>query len=318
MDALRDLQLFTCVADGHSFSDAARKFGMSPASVSQAIAKLERELDTRLFFRSTRQISLTEEGRLFLAKSKEGLAKLDEAVDLLQEARKEAHGLVRITTSYFAFDENTLMPLLGEFSRRYPKVDLELHFENQPIDIVREGYDLSIRPYQSRSATSVSRRIAHFPLILVASPDYLARKGVPACVDDLAAHDWIHNLPPWSPMAKRELEVHQAGGGSQKLGAPERSRLMLTGHGYVAAASVLAGMGVAVLSSRIAVPYLRAGTMKVVLPDVRLSRDAEVYLEYPHRQFMARKVRVLLDFLFEQIPAQMRFADGADEWSRYV
>ncbi len=175
---VRAILSFVQAADAGSFAAAGRVLGITSAAVSKNVAGLEKALGVRLMNRTTRTLNLTEEGRAFLRQARVALDALDAAIDTIAAQRVVPSGRVRISTSW-AFGREQLMPALPGLLSRYPALSVEVDFDDRIVDLVRDGYDLAIRGGSIPDSALVSRPIFRLNLVLVASPDYLARHGVP-------------------------------------------------------------------------------------------------------------------------------------------
>lgn len=307
MDVLRNLQLFVQVANHKSFSAAAKHFGLTPSAVSQRIALLEKKLETRLFFRTTRQIRLTTEGKMLFAKAQHALDTVTEATDMLKDSRLEPTGVIRIHTLVH-FGRENLIPMLAEFLEKHPKVTVEVTFGDPTVDPGEEGFDIYVTGVTSRRANYVSKRLCRLPVILVASPAYLARSGVPKSLSDLACHNWIRINLPHASVLPIELIATGVKTGRRGDKLPKRfvlhdypNRCAVVGHVDAAINAALSGMGITAMTTPTALPFLRAGSLRVVMPQYRLNTYLDVLVEYPHRQYTPRKVRALIDFLVDKV-----------------
>ena len=169
---VRAILSFVEAVDGGSFAAASRALGISAAAVSKNVAGLEQALGVRLMNRTTRTLSLTDEGTLFLKQARIALEALDAAVDVLAEQRVETSGHVRISSSA-AFGRDHLLPVLPGLQTRYPALSVEVDFDDQVIDLVRDGYDLALRGGHIADSALVARPVCQLNMVLVASPDYL-------------------------------------------------------------------------------------------------------------------------------------------------
>lgn len=307
MAVLRNLQLFVQVANHKSFSGAAKHSGLTPSAVSQRIAALEKELETRLFFRTTRQIQLTAEGELLFAKAQHALDTITEATDILKDSRVEPTGSIRIHTMVH-FGRENLIPMLAEFLENHPKVSLEITFSDPSVDPGEEGFDVYVTGLTPRRANYVSKRLCRLPVILVASPSYLARSGVPKSLSDLARHTWIRISPPHTSVLPIELvatntKVGRGGGMSPKRIVLKdlHSRCAVVGHVDAAINAALSGIGITAMTTATALPLLQSGSLRAVMPQYRHNTYLDVFVEFPHRQYTPRKVRALIDFLVEKV-----------------
>lgn len=307
MDELRTLTTFAQVSQHGSFTEAARHLGMTTAAVSKIIMRLERHLDTRLFKRTTRQLSLTSEGRLFLDKVKAALAQLNQGMDMLREGRHEPAGLVRVLTNA-AFGKDHLLPRMAAFLERYPKVDLDIRFDDSQLDLIKEGYDMAIQVRDATEKSYISRRLCDLPLVLVASPAYLARRGIPRSVEDLRRHECITVRLTSGQNAAWEFRRLAPTGrrGTTKMERDHyqpKGRLIVVGQYDAVLDAALAGLGPTVVFAHSVLRYLRSGELKVLLPDYRIkgggTENTQIYLCYPHREYLPFNVRVLVEYLVE-------------------
>ena len=187
---VRAILSFVEAADLNSFSDAARKLGISPAAVSKNIAGLEQVLGVRLMNRTTRKINLTEDGEAFLVQARIALQALENAVDGIVARKMEMSGHVKISTST-SFGKDHLLPALPELMARYPHLSIEADFDDRVIDLVRDGYDIAIRGGRIVDSSLITRPVCRLHTVLVAAPAYLAQYGVPKSPDDLKQHRLI-------------------------------------------------------------------------------------------------------------------------------
>ena len=187
MDKFQEMSSFVAVAETGSFVAAADATGLSKAAVSRHVAELEERLGVRLMQRTTRRLSLTDEGQRFLARCKDLLAAMDEAESELSSRTGSPSGLVRVNAP-LTFGTIHLAPLWGRFMARYPQVTLDVTLGDRMVDLVEEGFDLAIRITNLPSSALVSRQLATTRMVLCASPNYLAENGTPTQPADLVAH----------------------------------------------------------------------------------------------------------------------------------
>ncbi|MDB6143581.1 MAG: LysR family transcriptional regulator [Pseudomonas sp.] len=187
---LGSIELFCMAAEHASFTAAANSAGVTPAAVSRSISRLEERLGVRLFVRTTRHIQLTNSGREYYEECRLALSQLIEAERRVTGQQLEPSGVLRISmpTTYGHY---RILPLLPKYRSRYPEVKVEIHLSNRNIDFVEEGYDLAIRGRSQHDSNLIARRLEDAPLVVVASPDYLKRAGVPQTLEDLEQHDCI-------------------------------------------------------------------------------------------------------------------------------
>lgn len=193
IDKLRGIAIFAAVVDQGSFRAAAHHLGLAPSRVSEVVSALEKDLGVTLLYRSTRQLSLTTEGRQLHGKAQAMLHAAEEGLDAISPLSKEPSGALRITAPAFV-TQTEVMEVFARFSRSYPKVKLEFHFSDRPSEMIKDGFDLAIRAGWLQDSELMSRTIGQAERFLVASPDYVAAMPPPHDPSDLEAWDWIRFL----------------------------------------------------------------------------------------------------------------------------
>lgn len=291
---VRAILSFVQAVNAGSFAAAGRELGISSAAVSKNVAGLEKALGVRLMNRTTRTLSLTDEGATFFKQARVALEALESAGDSLAERRAEASGHVRISTSA-AFGRDQLIPVLPALQARYPGLVIEVDFDDRVIDLVGDGYDLAIRGGHIADSALVSRPVCRLNLLLVAAPEYLAHKGVPRSPEDLLQHRLISRrflggrVSPWN--------FRTADGSISTLNL-ESATLTLSAPEALAQAASL-GLGITQVGVHHAWPYLKAGKLKPILLDIHDSGNYEMVIQYPHRALIAPRVRVTIDHLLD-------------------
>jgi Transcriptional regulator len=291
---VRAILSFVESADAGSFSVAARKLGISPAAVSKNISSLEQVLGVRLMNRTTRKISLTDEGATFLSQSRIALEALENAVDSIVAGKMETSGHVRISTSA-AFGREQLLPALPGLMTRYPGLSVEADFDDRVIDLIRDGYDIAIRGGRIMDSTLITRPVCRLNTVLVASPEYLSQYGVPQTYEDLKNHRLIARrflggrISPWG---FNRLD------GSHFVLDPESAVLTLSAPEALAQAAS-SGLGITQVGVHHAYKYLEAGALKVVLLGQHDPGQYEMVIQYPHRSLIAPRVKVTVDYLLK-------------------
>ncbi len=291
MDRFLEMQTFCAVVDAGSFVKAADDLGFSRAAVSRYVAELETRLGVRLLHRTTRRLSLTEEGTVFHARCRELLSGVEEAEAELSSRRGAARGLLRVNAPV-SFGILHLAPLWKIFHDQYPQVQLDITLVDRVVDLVDEGYDLAIRIAPLPSSSLISKRFASTRILLCASPQYLQAHGVPEQPSDLAEHAVIA-YSYWS-----------TGDGWQFDGPNGRVSVnikpwMHTNNGDTCRAAALAHQGVILQPSFIVGEDLATGRLVELMPEFR-SLELGIYAMYPTRKHVALKVRALIDFLTKQ------------------
>jgi DNA-binding transcriptional LysR family regulator len=298
MDRFLEMQTFNAVVDAGSFVKAADALDISKAAVSRYVADLETRLGVRLLQRTTRRLSLTEEGQVFYARSKELLAGVDEAEAEITSRTGAASGLLRVNAPV-TFGIRHLAPLWGMFLTRYPNVSLDVTLADRVVDLVEEGYDVAIRIATLPSSTLISKRLASTRMVLCASPDYLKVHGVPSHPAELAVHTVI-SYRYWSTKDEWHFD------GPQGLVSVKTRPCMHTNSGDTCRAAALAHQGIILQPTFLVGDDLTAGTLVELMPEFR-SLELGIYAIYPTRKYVSPKVRALIDFLAEHF-AQTRSA----------
>jgi len=299
MKQLQGLLALIEVSAAGSLAGAARRLGVTPAAVSKSLARLEEQLGVRLVQRSTRTSRVTDEGARFIEKASLALRLLDDAVTEVSQAAQEPAGAVRISTGV-AFGRMWVLPALPALAERYPGLTIEVELDNTPVDMVARGIDIAIRGGSVPDADYVARRVCRLPLVLVASPEYLARAGVPLAHGDLEQHRCIQLRFADGSVAPWPFRVN----GRRVAVTPRAALVANDSEGVVELA--LAGGGIAQCGLYQALPDLQAGRLKMVLTDTHEPGAREFVLVYPHRQFLAPRVRVVAEALlahFREIAA---------------
>lgn len=299
MNKLQQMQVFVAVVEAGSFIRAADALGASKAGVSRHVGELESRLGVRLLNRTTRRLSLTEEGRVFLERCRELLADVDEAEAEIRSRSGAASGLLRVNAPV-TFGVRHLAPLWGEFMAAQPNVTLEVTLADRIVDLVDEGYDLAIRIATLPSSTLVSRRLSTTRMALCASPRYLREHGTPRHPAELTGHAVI-SYTYWSTRDEWHFDGPQG-----SVSVRTRPRLH-TNSGDTCRAAALAHQGVILQPTFLVGEDLAAGTLVELMPEYR-SIELGVYAVYPTRKHLSPKVRALIEFLAE------RFGDARFAW----
>jgi DNA-binding transcriptional LysR family regulator len=286
MTNLADLEIFARVVASGSMSSAGRELGLQPAIISKRIKRLEERLGTRLFQRTTRQMSLTEAGQGFHTRILAALAGLDDAEAFVSGRSGEVRGRLKISAPT-SFGRMHIAPHLKAFFDLYPDVQIQLTLTDAFQDIVAEGIDLAIRIAELTDSSLVAKKLAGVSRVLCAAPTYIAAHGMPETIAELERHVCIaaHNHADW----------HLIGPDGAVSLRPEGP--LTTNSSEVVRETVLAGLGIALRSTWDIGPELKAGTLVRVLPDWHGSAHVGLYAVYPSRQFLPAKVRVFIDFL---------------------
>jgi DNA-binding transcriptional LysR family regulator len=286
-DRLQELAVFVRAAESGSFSRAGRELGLSQPSVSRIIGDLEARLGVKLLLRTTRRITVTDAGTLFLDRAREILAELEDAEDAARGV-DSLRGTIRLVLPVI-YGTREIIPRLPKFLAMHPLLQVEMAVADNRQDLVAEGADLAIRVGELGDSGFGARRLATLERMLVASPEYLKARGTPKTPADLAAHDCIFGpgnfgRDSWS-FRRNGSEISVDVGGR-----------IHTNSGPGVFASVLAGLGIAMASSVMWDAEVKAGTLVPLLRAWKLA-PVEVHAIFPAGPRPSAKVRALVDFL---------------------
>lgn len=289
MDYLESLRVFRSVVEAKSFTRAADMLGLTTPIVSRAIAGLEQRLGSRLFHRTTRQVSLTEAAERFY----DGCARiLDELEALEAEAStqsREPGGVLRLVAHTTA-TVNRLVPLISSFKRKHPKISLDVTLTERPVDLVADGYDLGIvLPFMLSTDTTITRLLERIPLAIVATPDYLGQHGSPANPAELVGHVFVAMSPS---LRKPELTFRVA---DENLTIPLKYEVA-SNNVVFNREMVLEGFGIGLVPTAVVHEELTSGRLVSILEDFAIVDGAiEIRLAYQSRTLLPAKVRVFVE-----------------------
>lgn len=292
---LGSIELFCLTAEQQSFTAAAAAAGLTPAAVSRSISRLEARLGVQLFVRTTRRVRLTEGGRTYFGQCRQALGQLIEAEREITGEQHLPSGTVRISlpTSY---GHHRILPLLPGFREQYPAVELEVHLSNRNIDFTAEGFDLAVRGRTPPDSGLVARKLEDAPLVVVAAPRYLRRCGSPMSLDVLPQHDCIQFLRPSSGKAMPWL-LRQHG---QDFELPTKGGMRCSDDILGPVTLARAGAGLLQTYRFIVEHDLQQGTLQEVLGEFG-GASRPFSLLYPSNRHIPQRVRVLIDFLLQQL-----------------
>lgn len=282
------MRVFAAVVDAGSFVGASDALDMSKAAVSRYVAELESRLGVRLLQRTTRKLSLTPEGEVFNARSRELLSSVEDAEAEITSRSGEATGILRINVP-FSFGLLHLAPLWAEFMAQHPRVMLDVTLADRVVDLVEEGFDLAVRIARLPNSSLVSRQLTSTRMVLCASPGYLQAHGEPRHPSDLARHAVL----AYSLFSMGDQWEFTAPEGVVSVKVSPRLR---TNSGDTCRLAALRHQGIVLQPSFLVGPDLLAGTLVEVMPTWR-SIELGVYAVYPSRKFVSPKVRLMIDFL---------------------
>ncbi|NML17201.1 LysR family transcriptional regulator [Azohydromonas caseinilytica] len=304
MDAFSDLTFFSHVVKQGSLAAAAQEMGVTPSTVSKRLAALELRLGVRLLHRTTRRLSLTPEGETYLVEGARVLAELEALERTVAGSRAQPKGLLRVSGT-LGFGRRHLAPALSAFARCYAEVEVQLHLGDKPVNLVEQGFDLQLRFGDLPDARLTARRLARNRRLLLAAPAYLAHAGEPMSPRDLSQHACIFIREGDETFGTWHLS-HGARHETVKVRGP-----LSTNDGETALGWALDGHGILMRSLWDAAAYIRAGKLKLILPDWSLPA-ADIYAVFPTRNHLSAKTRALVDFLVDWFRKHNDALD--DEW----
>jgi len=286
------MQLFRRVAEAGSFSAVSREMNISQSTVSKQIAGLEEYLGTKLLSRSTRQLHLTIAGQRYYERCCLILDELADTEAEIQAQQTMPTGILRVNIPVAA-GRMKILPCLWKFQERYPELKLDMHLDDNYIDLVKEGFDVVIRIGELTDSTLIARKMGTIERYTVASPDYLAKHGEPQTLSDLHKHDClVYNLlttrNEWHFVGKK---------GKEKVIVQGR---FSSNSPDAIIQAVLAGQGIAVILGWLVEEDIAAGRLKVILNEHTPS-SLDINALYPERRFMQAKLRLFLDYLQSEL-----------------
>ena len=303
MDRLMSMRVFQRVIDEGGFAAAARALDMSPAVVTRLVADLEDHLGARLLHRTTRRLSLSDAGETYLARVRAILQDIDEAHEIASSHTQDLSGMLHIMTQP-VLATHVLAPVLAGFAKRYPKIVLDINvesFKEPPI----EDYDITLFPAESNyDGDVIARKILSTQIILVASPDYLKRRGTPLTPQDLAGHDCLRQTQ--RGMRPRLLHLVHSGHPHEHVDQ-EVHTVLWANHIDTLLRAATDGMGITSTSVELVAAQLAEGTLvQVVRPWI--VGEVTLFAALPSRKFLPRRTQVFLDYLTEQSRLQVSTA----------
>lgn len=288
MDRFQEMTVFAAVVEAGSFVGAADALGISKAVASRLVAELEARLGVRLLHRTTRKLSLTEEGRTFHARCKSVLADVEEAEAEITAQAGQARGLLKVNVPV-TFGVMHLAPLWGDFMAQNPEVSLDVTLSDRFVDLVEEGYDLAVRIGRLGNSSLISRQLSSTRMVLCASPGYLSAHGEPHHPHDLVRHAVLG----YSLASTGDLWEFDGPQGPVSVKVHPRLR---TNSGDTCVQAALHHQGVILQPTFMVQPHLKDGTLREILAAYR-SFELGIHAVYPSCQHVAPKIRVLIDYL---------------------
>jgi len=288
MDKLSAMQVFRRVVESGSFSAVSREIHVSQSTVSKQITALEENLGTKLLSRSTRQVNTTDAGKRYYERCCQILDELAETESDIRKQQTSPSGMLRLNIP-IAAGRMKILPCLWNFFNKYPDLKMDTLFDDNYVDLVKEGVDVAIRIGELSDSSLIAKKIGTIPRYLVASTDYIKKNGEPKTLDDLQQHNClVYNLlttrNEWHFVSKH---------GRQKVSVQGR---FSSNSPDAIRQAVLQGQGIAVILGWLVEEDIKQGNMKVIMNNYTPTA-LDLNAVYPERRFMSAKVSLLLDYL---------------------
>ncbi len=275
---------FVAVAEKSSFTQGAKKLGLSTAQVSRQINALEQRLNSKLLYRTTRKVSLTHEGNLFYHRCRPLIEGLDEAQRAINDLQSQPKGHIKMTAPV-TYGEQVILPLVNDFLSEHPDITLEAYLTNKRIDLLEDGYDLAIRLGELADSTLIARKISQRQHHICASPDYLANHGEPLSLEDLTGHNCLQgSVSRWRLMDAGKAIQYKVNGSLKYNSGTALLDAALKGHGIIQ------------LPEFYVAPYLANQQLTELLPQMRTQAET-IWVTYPHNRQLSPKIKHLISYL---------------------
>ena len=283
---------FVYVAEHESFTRAAKELGISTAQVSRQISALEKRLNIKLLYRTTRKVSLTEEGRVFYQHCRGVLDGLDAAEQAVSNLQSKPQGRIKLTAPV-TYGEQQLLPLVNNFMVMYSDIEVTAFLSNQKIDLVDGGYDLAIRIGKLSDSTMMAKKLSHRTNFVCAAPTYLEKHGIPHFLSELSEHNCLLGTRDYWHFIENDKEA-----GKERNMRVSGTVQYNSGHSLVDAA--LKGLGIVQLPDYYVQKHLASGALVSVLDNYREPEEG-IWAIYPHNRHLSPKIRLLVDYLAERL-----------------
>lgn len=306
MNGIRAITVFVRAATLGSLRSAAVDQGISPQAASHAVMQLEKELGVRLFHRTTRKLSLTEEGQQLLDNVQPALAMLSTALDEVRRSKEDVSGMLRVSAPR-ALGLPVLWRYFEAFQQRYPDVQLEVQFDDQFTDLVAERADVGFRGGPPPSGGSIARRLVPIQLIVCASPEYIERHGAPQTIEALAQHRCTgYRRANTGKLAQWQFRI------GDEIVYRDVPAALCVNDTEMETQAVLSGLGVGQLGSFNAATHIRSGRLVPLLTS-HVTEHGMIYIYYKHRTEQSLRVRTFIDFMVEHMLDNRDFYLSPDE-----
>jgi len=282
--------VFVAVVEQESFAGAARCLGMTSSAVSKQIQNLEQDLKAKLLNRTTRHVSVTEEGAVYYERSKRALTDLQEAEEEIHALKSQPRGPLRVSLPH-SLGVKYLTGCAAEFARAHPQVTLDVSLNDRFIDPMNDGYDVVVRIGTLADSALMTRRLAACPFMLCASSDYLERRGTPGSPEDLAAHDVLAYTGNTGAHEWRFKDT------TEQVGRVALSGSLKSDSGDMLCRAALEGVGIVILPVFYVAEHLRAGRLQHLLPEYRTWPERDIHVLFRPNRYQPTRLRLFVDYL---------------------
>lgn len=292
MDKISRIGVFLEVAKHQSFASAARELGMTGSAVSKQVQNLEDHLDVLLLHRTTRKVTLTDEGAIYYERARRALEDLEEAENLIQEAKAHPTGVLKVNIPV-SFGRKYLTQPIAAFAKKYPDVKLEINLDDHKVNIVEEGYDVVVRIGSLEDSSLIAKKLAPCPILLCASQGYIKKHGAPKTPADLSDHkaliytqhgqftQWTYSTP------------------EGKIESTELRSTLKANSGEMLIAGCLKGVGICLVPIFLAAPYFKSGKLVNLLPNYTTAPERNIYALFPEKRHQSVRVKLFVEMLAE-------------------
>ena len=293
---LNRVEIFLEVAKKQSFAQAAKALGMTGPAISKQVMALEEELGVKLLHRTTRMVTLTDEGAVYFERAQHAVDELKEAAEQIQDRKSTPKGTLRINVPY-SFGTIHLLPVLSGFAKKYPDVMMDISFDDRMVDVQAENFDMVIRIGVLEDSSLIARHLADCPILVVASPAYLQQHGTPKMPNDLKQH-------------RRIMYSYQGRAGewrykdkNGKVGSVKSEGIFKANTAEMMLQAALDGIGVAILPVFTVSTLIQAKQLVQLLPGYETYPNREITALMPPNRYRSLKVKLLLDWITESCKA---------------
>lgn len=296
MDKLNLLKLFVNVAEHGSFAATANHLGLSPSTLSKAVARLEKNLKLVLFYRTTRQLTLTESGQEYLYVARKLITDLEQCEQKLSQSNDSPQGVIKLNVPV-SYGSLYITPLIGKFHELYPEITFDISYQDAYVDMVAEGIDICLRSGTLGDSGLIAKQLSIMDFLICASPKYIEKYGKPSSLEDLENHSWIRFRYRQSGKLHPIFVEDQ---GSELALDPGQQWIVDDGEALVKLCSQ--SVGLTQVPHFIAKNSVESGEIVPVMPLFRTKRFG-IWAIYPEREYLPAKIKVFIEFLQKEINA---------------